>query len=43
MSHSKLEAHLAENPKMAGVLFAIMLLRFRTGAAATRSTTYAGP
>jgi len=43
MSDETLAAFVAEHPKMAGVLFTTMLLRFRTGAATTRSTAYAGP
>jgi hypothetical protein len=43
MSDDTLATYLAENPKMAGVLFASILLQFRTKATATRSTAYAGP
>ena len=43
MSDDTLAAFVAEHPKMAGVLFTTMLLQFRTGAATTRSTAYAGP
>jgi len=43
MSDDTLAAHVSEHPKMAGVLFTILLLKSRTGTAATQSTAYAGP
>ena len=43
MSDDTLAAYLAEHPKLTGVLFTTLLLQSRMGAAATRSTAYAGP
>ena len=43
MSDDTLASYLAEHPKMAGILFATLLLRSRTGTATTSGTAYAGP
>lgn len=43
MSDDAIAAFIAEHPKMAGVLFATLLLQSRTRAVPNRNTAYAGP
>ena len=43
MSENKLATYLAENPRMTGVLFTLMLVLSQVGGAAARCTTTTGP
>lgn len=43
MSESKLAAYLAENPRMIGVLFAMLLLLSQAGNVAAANSGIAGP
>jgi hypothetical protein len=43
MSENKLATYLAENPRMTGVLFTLMLVLSQAGSVAAKSSSVAGP